>query len=553
MKLRRYQQECLERLRVRYREGRRRLLVSLPTGTGKTVVFAAMPGFFEMKKRMLVLAHRQELLDQAAAKFEAAAPGLVVGIEQGSRSARPDARVVLASVPTVGREESSRLLRLDPAQFYLIVVDEAHHAVATTYRRVFEHFHLFDKDTKRLLVGFTATPRRGDKQTLAEVFEEIAYARSLPEMVREGYLCPVRGWRVHTSIDIEGVRIRHGDFVESDLARAVDVAERNTLVVDAYQQYAPRRRAVVFGVNVPHVHALAAAFAERGIPSAAVWGAMTREQRREALRRFRDGEVAVLTNCNVLTEGFDEPRLDCVLMARPTRSQLLYAQMVGRGTRLHEKKSDLLVIDIVDNSTRHKLAGLNALFDLPDSLDLVGHGAIDVVDRLSRISIDTPWVDLDRVREAGELRHVAERVDLFRFEPPSAISPFTQFAWCSAPDGGYRLNLADGEWIDLREDNLGRWCTTVANGRGGGLPLPRPTTHLHDAVVAVDAVVREARRSCVPFLTLDARWRGQEPTDKQLDVLRRRTVPIPKGLTRGQASWMIAMVSGRLRPRAPHG
>jgi len=178
MKLRPYQHECLRRLRARYREGARRLLVSLPTGTGKTVVFAAMPGFFEMKKRMLVLAHRQELLEQAAAKFEAAVPHLPVGIEQGSRHAAPDARIVLASVATVGREESSRLLKLDPEQFYLIVVDEAHHAVAATYRRVFDHFGLFDEGTKRLLVGFTATPRRGDKQTLAEVTARGATTRT---------------------------------------------------------------------------------------------------------------------------------------------------------------------------------------------------------------------------------------------------------------------------------------------------------------------------------------------------------------------------------------
>ncbi len=551
MKLRPYQHECLQHLRARYRQGARRLLVSLPTGTGKTVVFAAMPGFFKMKKRMLVLAHRQELLDQAAAKFAAAAPGLPIGIEQGSRSAPPDTRIVLASVPTVGREASSRLLRLDPEQFYLIVVDEAHHAVATTYRRVFDHFGLFHKGTKRLLVGFTATPRRGDNQTLAEVFEEIAYARSLPEMVRKGYLCPVRGWRVHTSIDIGNVRLRHGDFVESDLARAVDVAERNGLVVDAYRQYAPNRRALVFGVNVAHVHALADAFVQRGVPAAAVWGAMTPEQRREALRRFRDGEVSVLTNCNVLTEGFDEPRVDCVLMARPTRSQLLYAQMVGRGTRLHERKSDLLVIDIVDNSARHRLAGLNSLFDLPDLLDLAGHSAIEVVDRLDRVTVELPWVDVSRVQAAAELQHVAERVDLFRFEPPAEIAPFTDFAWCSAPGGGYRLNLTDGEWIDLREDTLGRWCAAVANPRDGAPPEPKPTTDLQHAVLAVDALVRRHRASCVPLLTVDAGWRRQEPTEKQLGVLRRRGVPLPKGLSRGQASWMIAMLSGRARDRDP--
>jgi superfamily II DNA or RNA helicase len=550
MQLRPYQRECLERLRARYREGVRRLLVSLPTGTGKTVVFAAMPTFFAMKKRMLVLAHRQELLEQAAAKFAVAAPELRVGIEQGGRSAPDDARIVLASVPTVGREASSRLLRLDPEQFYLVVVDEAHHAVATTYRRVFEHFGLFEKDSKRLLVGFTATPRRGDKLTLAEVFEEIAYARSLPEMVRAGFLCPVRGWRVHSSIDIGGVRIRHGDFVESDLARAVDVPERNRLVVDGYQRLAPGRRAIVFCVNVAHAQALARGFDEAGVPAAAVWGAMTSEQRREALRRFREGEVSVLTNCNVLTEGFDEPRVDCVLMARPTRSQLLYAQMVGRGTRLHEKKSDLLVIDIVDNSARHQLAGLGALFDLPDSLDLGGHSAIDIVDRLDRVSRETPWVDVERIAGAAELEHVAERVELFRFEPPEEISGFTEFAWCGAPDGGYRLNLADGEWVDLREDNLGRWCATLVNPRNGAAPMPGPTADISRAVRAVDDLVRRHRPDCVQFLAVDARWRAHQPTEKQLDLLRRRGVTVPTGLSRGQASWMIAMLSGR-RPAPP--
>jgi superfamily II DNA or RNA helicase len=523
-------------------------LVSLPTGTGKTVVFAAMPGFFGLKKRMLVLAHRQELLEQAAAKFAVAAPGLSVGIEQGSRSAQSEARIVLASVPTVGREASPRLLQLDPEQFYLIVVDEAHHAVAATYRRIFDHFGIFAKDTQRLLVGFTATPRRGDKLTLAEVFQEIAYARSLPEMVREGYLCPVRGWRVQTKIDIGGVRVRHGDFAESDLARAVDVPERNRLVVDSYERLAPGRRAVVFCVNVAHVQALAATFSAHGIAAAAVWGAMPLEERRKTLRRFGQGEITVITNCNVLTEGFDEPRVDCVLMARPTRSQLLYAQMVGRGTRLHERKSDLVVVDIVDNTARHKLAGLNALFDLPDSLDLGGQSAIRVVDRLERVSTEAPWVDVGRIDQATELEHVAERIELFRFEPPAEIAPFTEFAWCAAPDGGFRLNLAKGEWIGLRQDNLGRWCGSLENACEGPMPMPNPMTDVHEAVRAIDKLVRRHRTDSVRFLTIGASWRANPPTEKQVEVLRRRGVPLPAGLTRGQASWMIAMLS-RPRPR----
>jgi superfamily II DNA or RNA helicase len=545
MNLRPYQRECLERILIRYKQGRRRLLVSLPTGTGKTVIFAKMPEFLAMKKRMLVLAHRQELLDQAAAKFHAVAPELSVGIEQGGRSAPSDARVVLASVPTVGRQESRRLQRLDPEQFYVVVVDEAHHAVAPSYRRVFDHFGLFAEGTKRLLVGFTATARRGDKLTLAEVFEEIAYAKSLPDMVRSGYLCTVRGWRVSSSVDLGGVRVRHGDFVESDLARAVDVPERNGLVVGAYRQIAAGRRAIVFCVNVAHVKALAAAFEDAQVHAAPVWGAMPGEDRQDALRRFREGRLDVLTNCNVLTEGFDEPRVDCVIMARPTHSQLLYAQMVGRGTRLHDTKSDVVVIDIADNSARHKLAGLNALFDLPESLDLGGHGAIETVDALDRLSEAMPWVDLGRVERAEDLDHVAERVDLFRFEPPSEIAAFTRFAWCGTPDGGYRLNLADGEWITLREDALGRWDATLMNPRAAAR-MPPPMADLASAIGAVDAVVARDRAKMVSLLTLDAHWRGQKPTEKQLELLRRRRIPNPNGLTRGQASWLITQSS---RPR----
>jgi superfamily II DNA or RNA helicase len=160
--------------------------------------------------------------------------------------------------------------------------------------------------------------------------------------------------------------------VESDLARAVAVPERNALVVKAYQELTAGRRAIVFCVDVAHAQALAGAFRERGVRAGAVWGAMGPGPRRDALRAFGEGRLDVLTNCNVLTEGFDEPRVDCVLMARPTQSELLYAQMVGRGTRLHQDKSDLVVVDVVDNSRRHRLAGLNALFDLPDTLDLRG-------------------------------------------------------------------------------------------------------------------------------------------------------------------------------------
>src|SRR5215813_11338540 len=166
IELRDYQIDALERIKKAYTDGRRRILVSLPTGTGKTVVFASFPRHFKMKKRLLVVAHREELLIQAEQKFRAIDPELKIGIERAGDYATGESQVVIASVPTLARSNGSRLSKFKPEDFSIVVVDEAHHAVADSYRVIFDHFDLFSPGTSRLLVGFTATPRRGDKQGL---------------------------------------------------------------------------------------------------------------------------------------------------------------------------------------------------------------------------------------------------------------------------------------------------------------------------------------------------------------------------------------------------
>src|SRR5213593_3148958 len=248
--LRPYQTEALVRLLKAYKARKRRVIVSLPTGTGKTVVFAHFPSALRMKKRLLVLAHREELLLQARDKFRSSDPDLKVEIEQAGARASAGARVVVASVPTLARGDGARLAQLRPDDFSIIVVDEAHHAVAPSYRRIFDHFGLFLSGASRYLVGFTATPRRGDHQGLGEVFEEVCYARDLREMISDGYLCPIRGWRVDTDLWLDSVKVRHGDFVESHLARVVDTPARNALLVRAYRELAGGRRTIVFCVDV---------------------------------------------------------------------------------------------------------------------------------------------------------------------------------------------------------------------------------------------------------------------------------------------------------------
>jgi ATP-dependent helicase IRC3 len=546
--LRPYQRQCLERLRQRYRDGKRRLLVSLPTGTGKTVIFAQFPHYFRMKKRLLVLAHREELLEQARRKFHDADPNLRVEVEQAGKRASADCKVVIASVPTIGRAGSARLAALDPQDFYLIVVDEAHHAVAKSYRTIFEHFQLFAPDTPRMLVGFTATPRRGDQQGLGEVFEEIAYNRSLEEMIRGRFLCPVAGWRVKSNVNLDGVQVKAGDFVESQLARVVHVAERNALLLRAYQDLARQRRCIVFCVNVAHAQDVAALFCGAGVRAAAVWGAMPKEERHTTLAQLSSGALEVVTNCNVLTEGFDEPRVDCILMGRPTHSRLLYAQMVGRGTRLHPQKSDLLVIDVADNSRKHTLAGLHALFDLNPALDLQGSNALAMADRLRAVSERYPWVDIQKIKTPQDLEFVAERIDLFRFTPPDEVQPYTDLSWCATLSGGYRLSLPEREHIEIQQNLLDAWEVRFHSPRRRGEAVSLGVAgNLPDAIHTAEAFVEKERAAAIRILDLSARWRNQALSDAQRGLLRRKGIPIPQGLTRGQASWMIGLLSAHGR------
>jgi ATP-dependent helicase IRC3 len=539
-RLRPYQQEALERIYQAYKAGKRRVIVSLPTGTGKTIVFAHFPRFFNMKKRLLVLAHREELLLQARDKFLYVDPELKVGIEQSSSRAPADAKVIIASVPTLGRAGGTRLRQFSPEDFFLIVVDEAHHAVAATYRRIFEHFGLFAPGNSRYLVGFTATPRRGDKQGLGEVFEDVCYARDLREMIVDGYLCPITGWRVDSGTSLDEVKIRHGDFVESQLAEVVNTRERNNLLVAAYLKLASRRRAIVFCVDVAHAKDVCRAFSAAGIAASTVWGEMPREDRHATLKGFSEGKIDVITNCNVLTEGFDEPRVDSILMARPTRSKLLYTQMIGRGTRRHDDKTDLLVIDIADNSRMHQLSGLNDLFNLPSGMNLCGSDALKVEREIERLTNRSPWIDVSRIHAPAEVKLAAERIEFWNFDPPPELGDFTTHIWHAVPRG-YRLFLSADESLLVEQDLLDAWNVQLRSSRTGLSVLHRAADR-ESAVYFADEFVCSKRPDAERLVSRDAHWRTGAPSDKQIEVLRRNRIIAPPELTRGQAAQMISYI-----------
>ena len=539
--LRDYQHECLEVIRRRYHAGVRRQLTCLPTGSGKTVIFAEFPRYFRMKKQMLVLAHRAELLDQARDKISQANPALRVEVEQAGRIADPDCDVVVASIPTLGRKGSKRLHRLAPDRFFLIVVDEAHHATAATYKRVLKYFGVFDPGTRKLVVGFTATPKRGDGAGLDAVFQEIVFSRSLPEMIQARFLSPVAGYRVETEIDLSRIKTRMGDFVASQLSRAVNVQQRNDVIVEVFCSYLKDKQTLCFCVDVAHTHSVAGAFNSAGIRAAAVSGDMDRSERTGILEDFSTGKIQVLANCMVLTEGYDEPGVEGIMLARPTRSALLYTQMIGRGTRLHPGKENVTIIDIVDVTREHSLTTLSGLFGLSENFDLEGHTTDEAEKAMQWAELNRPWVSIDRAVSLSDLRYRCTRIDLFDLEIPPELAVYSECAWVGLGKGGYRLGLTEGNSVVVAPTILGNW--EVQLRRRGREKTITNKTDLRSAIVDAEAYIKTHFHDLMPLVKCNIRWRREPATEKQIKVLRSRKVNVPEGLTKGQASHLIGMLS----------
>ncbi len=293
--LRPYQKAAVEAVILAHQRGIHRSLIALPTGTGKTIVFAQLIG--RRLGRALVLAHRDELIEQAVQKLAWVSPHLDIGVVKAERDEH-HAPVVVASVQTLSRK--ARLKRLNP-DFDTLVIDEAHHATADTYMRILKHCRSF-KRKGPLVLGVTATPQRGDRQSLKQVFERIVYQKSLLEMIQEAYLADLRAMQVMLHADFDQLRTRRGDVIEAELEDMLVAADAPKQVLDAFQTHAPERKAIVFTPTVAMAHAMAEIFQHAGIPAEALDGKTPLPERRGILRRLHTGETRVVANCAVLTE-----------------------------------------------------------------------------------------------------------------------------------------------------------------------------------------------------------------------------------------------------------
>lgn len=344
MELRPYQSEAKEAIFQEWDKGVLRTLLVLPTGCGKTIVFAKVTeDCVRRGDRVLILAHRGELLDQAADKI-AKATKLGCATEKAEQSCLGSwFRVVVGSVQTLMREK--RLGQFPADYFNTIIIDEAHHSISDSYQKILAHF-----DKARVL-GVTATPDRGDMQNLGQVFDSLAYEYTLPKAIKAGFLSPIKALTIPLKLDLSGVSMQSGDFKAGDIATALDPYLYQ--IADEMEKYCKNRKTVVFLPLVKTSQKFRDILTEKGFKAAEVNGES--KDRAEVLETFDRGDYNVLCNSMLLTEGWDCPSVDCIVVLRPTKVRSLYSQMVGRGTRLHPGKEHLLLLDFLWHTERHEL------------------------------------------------------------------------------------------------------------------------------------------------------------------------------------------------------
>jgi len=578
--------------------GMHRVMVVMPTGTGKTTLFAALVDDFDAMygETSLVVAHRQELLEQACARIALQAPRIHVGIEGGDRQAAPECRAVIAGVQTIGRPDSKRLNWFHPG---LLIMDEGHHAPADTWQNVMRRFGAYDGVC--FTVAVTATDHRMDNKPLhgsdEAIFEDVVFRYPLRQAVQDGWLADLKGYRVATGVDLSSVKTTAGDYNVGQLARAVNTEARNYTAFKHWAEVASERKTIVFCVDVQHAKDVAELFRSNHIAAESIDGTMPWDKREGVMRRFSSGSTLVLTNVDVATEGFDIPAVGCVLMLRPTQSWGLYTQMAGRGVRVlpgvvdgieegslrrraiaESDKPNCIVIDVVDVSEKFGLSGppkddepkppakpvpasVAGLVGLPPDFDLQGHSLFEAA----------KWADeLQPIRRAQlfrrqmsfeDLSSVLSEVDLIKeLSIPEEVLGVSSLAWMKVGEGEYLLPCGASTYekdrtARLTVDLLGRYSVTLSSSLMQHPPVPLGTD-MAKAFDESDKLVRIAFSGCLPIVQASARWRDKPVSEKQIEVMRDMGIEgdvISLIENMGQAKALIdqrKLGAGRKRPRA---
>lgn len=531
---REYQDDAVQAVVTKHtEEGVKRLLGVAATGLGKTIVFSQLA--LRMGVPTIILAHRDELIQQAAEKLRMVWPDAPIGIVKAERNEH-NMPVVVGSVQTLSRK--SRLDQVDPS-FGLVIVDEAHHATAESYIRVLRHLRcLPDEFTgeehpeQPLLFGVTATPDRGDKVGLSAVFDEVAFKYDMRWGIKNNYLADLKAKEVMLRLNLDAVKQTHGDYQDGALGQALTAADAPEHVYKAWALHASDRKTLGFTPTVATAAEFAAYFQSQGVTAAYVSGETPIDERRQILADFAAGRVQCLFNCAVLTEGYDEPSIRCIIMARPTKSRGFYQQMVGRGTRKYPGKHDCLILDVVGVAKRHSLATTASLLGLdPEKME-------------QGMSARQGIAVQDNPPEAPKGDLVVEDVDLWKqFED-------ADLAWVPTAKGTFAVSVM-GAVVTLQPVGAG-WGVVITRKDGRRTILSSTKAGLPVEVaqgVAEDYVRTVHGHDNGTMADKNASWRKKPASEGQIAALHKWKVLVAPGMTAGEASDIltakIASAKGR--------
>ena len=538
--LRPYQQQAIKAIRDNITAGKNRQLLCMATGTGKTEVFAHLPEETQdiLPGQSMVLLHRDELAQQAMSKLRLRNPCFNVQQEAGSEKCDPStADVIVASVQTLGRKNTERVKKFNWENISRLIIDEAHRSIADSYYNVYNAGGYLSEASKRLVLGCTATPTRGNGEGLGKLYQCISYNYSLRTAIEEGYLVDIKGIRVDTETSLDGVSTKGGEFDQQELAAAVDNPYRNLLVAKAYTETCAGRQAIGFGVNIAHSQHLAEAFQSIGLNAEAVWG--SDPERDDKIEKFRNGTIDILFNAQLLTEGFDLATIECVILAAPTKSGVVFSQRVGRGTRLNlPLKKDCIILDVCDATSRHNLVVLPTLLGLPSGLNMRGKSLVGTAKAIEDMVKKYPHLDFSSLKDADKIEAFVESVNLFEVKFPPEVEMNSQFTWHPAYSGGYMLMLPDKDEVRITQNLLDNW-EIKGIIKGKKYKGERPT--MEEAFSAADDLIKKTSPEALKLVNRTAHWHNDPPTDGQMRLIAKlfKGKQIPSNLTKGAASKLI--------------
>lgn len=566
--LRDYQEHAIQALRERWKEEEaRRLAIVLPTGGGKTVVFAHLSKLIldaAPEKRVLILVHTDELVRQAAKKVKDIAPHLIVGIVKAKEN-EVTADVIVASVATLRNKRRMEQVR----NVEIVIVDECHHAVANTYMSILEYFGCFKVDGARA-VGFTATLVRGDDKSLGLVWQDVAFERDISWMVRRGYLIPPRGIAVEVpDLDLRNVKSTRKDFRDGELGEALAESLAPEKIVEAWHEHASGRKTILFAPTVASAEVFAEVFNLAGVKAEVIHGAMKQEERDAILDRHRSGATTVVANCMILTEGYDDPEVDCIIMARPTKSRGLYVQCVGRGLRVDPARpyedQDCLVLDVVGANAVHSLRCIVDLSDKPIDKEKAKSGR-----KLTELEDE---FDAGEGVEGDETPGYTGVTVAKEFDPLGNASARAK-VWIKTSGGTYFVPAGKDAYVFIMQwPSAGRWTVGFCSAKPNqtlpfcskdGVPLAcqhedckarkfvGTTVHrgigLEEAMVWAEDLATDLGAASLNTAGKDAPWRKRPASDKMKNYARGIGISLPEGpIKAGEVSDLIGKIEGTRR------